>query len=319
MPDLTELDQFFLTSNQELLSTVNRLDKLIGSNHWLSVGTYKETLLKKQLRQVIPDRYSIDSGFLIASAQSGQLIRSTQTDILIWDSVNFSTLFRDTNFVIIPPEACKIMIEVKGALSVAELKKSLKNFDATINFCCIPLLQQFSIKKYIFAYDLSRTTFPIGTFKAIANAYGNNTNISSTQRLNYMKEWGWPRDNKPWPLLAIDGIFVLSDGFILRSDRMFTDNNIRFMFNSVSVKSKNESQVYSAFETELLSSLGRRSNGKQGLWYIDQAGLLSLRGQLRFKRSEPKSLMIFPKVKKNDLYKDIDPNIVFDEYADIQP
>ena len=51
MSDSSELNQFFTASNQELIATVNRLDKLIGCNHWLTVGTYKETLLKKTLRR----------------------------------------------------------------------------------------------------------------------------------------------------------------------------------------------------------------------------------------------------------------------------
>ena len=143
MADLSGLEEFFSTSNKELLSTVNRLDKLIGSNHWLSVGTYKETLLKKSLRKVVPGKYSIDSGFVVAANKEGKVIRSTQTDILIWDSANFSPLFRDENFVIILPEACKIMIEVKGVLSAKELKKSLSNFDSMIDFCFVPFLQQF--------------------------------------------------------------------------------------------------------------------------------------------------------------------------------
>jgi hypothetical protein len=310
MSDLTELDQFFSTSNKELLSTVNRLDKLIGNNHWLSVGTYKETLIKKSLRQVIPNKYSIDSGFVIAADKDGKIIRSTQTDILIWDSVNYSPLFRDTDFVIIPPEACKIMIEVKGVLSSSELKKSLENFDSMIDFCFVPLLQHYNIKKYIFAYDLKRMKFPNGIFNVITSAYENNTKISLNDRMDCMKKWGWPTDNKPWPLLAIDGIFILSDGLILRRDRAFTEG-VRFLFNSFSVRSKNESQVYSIFETEILSSLGNYSNGKQGLWYVDQAGLLSLRTQIKIKPSEPKSLMIFPRIKVEEMYKDIDQNIVF--------
>ncbi len=310
MANLSGLEEFFATSNKELLSTVNRLDKLIGGNHWLSVGTYKETLLKKSLRKVVPEKYSIDSGFIVAANTDGQVIRSTQTDILIWDSVNFSPLFRDENFVIIPPEACKIMIEVKGVLSATDLKKSLSNFDAMIDFCFVPFLRQFGIKKYIFAYDLKRVRFPIGLFKVITNAYEKSAMISLNERMDCMKKWSWPIDGYPWPLLAIDGIFILSDGVILRRNRGFKEG-VRFLFNSFSVKSKNESQVYSVFETEVLSSLGNHSNGKQGLWYMDQAGLLSLRTQIKIKPSEPKSLMIFPKINSEDMYEDIDQSVVF--------
>ena len=312
-PIESELDQFFATTNQELFATVNRLDKLIGSKHWLYVGTYKETLLKKSLRRVVPSRYSIDSGFIVAANQEGKVIRSTQTDILIWDSTNFSPLYRDDDFVLIPPEACKIMIEVKGVLTPVELKKTLTNFDASIDFCLTPLLQQFNIRKYVFSFDSRNIRFPETIFKSIASTYSDSPKLSIEERMNCMKSWGWPKDNLPWPLLAVDGIFVLTMGFVLRKERMF-DESVRFLFNSFSVRSKNESQVYSVFESEIISSLGQHSQGNQGLWYIDQAGLLSLRRQVRVKPSTPKSLMIFPKVKRESLHADIVVDQLFEEF-----
>jgi hypothetical protein len=51
---MNELDEFFQSSNKELSSTVKRLDKLIGDNHWLSVGMYKETLLKNHCKELSP-------------------------------------------------------------------------------------------------------------------------------------------------------------------------------------------------------------------------------------------------------------------------
>ena len=80
-----QLLHFFSTSNKELRSTVDRLDELLGKHHWLSVGTYKETLLKKTLCRVVPCKYSIDSGFVFGVNRDGNIIRSAQSDILIWD------------------------------------------------------------------------------------------------------------------------------------------------------------------------------------------------------------------------------------------
>jgi hypothetical protein len=154
--------------------------------------------------------------------------------------------------------------------------------------------------------------FPGMLFETISSSYYQIKKIPLQERMDCMKNWGWPDDGRPWPLLSIDGIFVLSDGFILKRDRLFKDG-VRFLFNSFSVKSKNESQVYSVFESEILSSLGKFSNGNQGLWYIDQAGLLSLRSQIKVKPSEPKNLMIFPKVAAEDLYKDLDAAKIYEK------
>lgn len=291
---------------------MSRLDKLIGSNHWLSVGTYKETLLKKALRRVVPQKYSIDSGFVVAADKDGRVIRSTQTDILIWDSANYSPLYRDDDFVLIPPEACKVMIEVKGVLTPDRLRKTLSNFDQMIDFGFTPSLLDFNIPKYLFAFEIGKVKYPDTIFRTIASTYNKSNKIDIDNRMSCYKDW-WPTESKPWPLLSIDGIFILSTGFILRRLRGF-DDEVRLLFHSFSVKSKNESQVYSVFESEVISSLGQFSQGKQGLWYSDQPGLFSLRSQIGIKPSQPKPLMIFPKVAKEKLYKDIPPEVLFDKF-----
>lgn len=312
MSDSSELNQFFTASNQELIATVNRLDKLIGCNHWLTVGTYKETLLKKTLRRAVPQRYSIDSGFVVAADQNGKVIRSTQTDILIWDSTNYSPLYRDEDFVLIPPEACRIMIEVKGILTRSELKNALNNFDSMLDFCFIPSLREFDIKKYIFAFNIKKMKFPEGLFKTIASSYSKSEKITLEERIDCLKEW-WPQEIMPWPLLAIDGVFILSSGFITQKVRGFKEG-VRFLFYSFSETSKNESQVYSIFESNVLSSLGQFSDIKSRNTPFGQSGLYSLHRQIPVKPLAPSSLMIFPKVMRENLHKDIDETLLFETF-----
>jgi hypothetical protein len=309
---MNELEGFFLSTNRELLATVNRLDELIGNRHWLSVGSYKETLLKKSLRNIVPKKYSIDSGFIIAANKNGDIIRSSQTDILIWDSTNYSPLFQDDGFVIIPPESCKIMIEVKGMLNRENIKKTIKNFDKIIDFRNIPFMQDYRIMKYLFAYDLDDIKFPEGIFSTINKAYTNCKYLSLEDRLKIM-QIGWPQDFSTWPLYRINGIFILSKGFITCSEQILGDDNLKLLFHAFSINAIDRTNVYSLFETEIISLLGRYSGGRQGSWYEDQPGLLSLRRQLKIQPSSPKSLMVLPKTDKKYFYKNFNMEEVFDE------
>jgi hypothetical protein len=307
---MEELDEFFLSTNKELIATVNRLDKLIGNKHWLTVGTYKETLLKKLLRRVIPDKYSINSGFIVAADYEGHIINSSQTDILIWDSCNYSPLFRDGDFVIIPPESCKIMIEVKGMLTKSEIKKTVYNFDRLINLRKIQFMQDYNISKYIFAYETKRLSYPGDIFNALSNAYENCEYLTLENRLKYMEE-GYPSEHSSWPLFKINGIFILTKGFINCSERIMKDDKLKLLFHSYSIKQNDMSNIYSFFETEVLSLLGPFSGGRQGSWYSDQPGLFSLRKQLRISPSLPKSVMILPETDSKYYNNDLKETMVY--------
>lgn len=45
---------FFSSYSNELKSRMKRLDTLIGHDHWLSVGNYKESILRQLVANVIP-------------------------------------------------------------------------------------------------------------------------------------------------------------------------------------------------------------------------------------------------------------------------
>jgi hypothetical protein len=204
------------------------------------------------------------------------------------------------------------MIEVKGMLNRKNMKKSIKNFDKIIAFRSVPFLQDFQIIKYIFAYDLDDIKFSDGIFSAINNIYTNCRYLPLEDRLKLMQK-GWPNDSSTWPLYKINGIFILSKGFILCSEQILKDDNLKLLFQSYSIEEQDISNVYSAFETEIISLLGKFSRGRQGSWYEDQPGLLSLRRQLKAQPSSPKSLMIIPKTNAEHWPGNFDIEMIFDE------
>ncbi|MDH4162759.1 MAG: hypothetical protein OEW15_08715 [Nitrospirota bacterium] len=141
---MTEID---LTGYSALIgesfsSKVDLLEKAIGSAHYPSLGGYKERLLANTLRDFLPKKYEVGTGFVLFPAENinpksrthfdphnqSAFNVSKQCDILVFDSSNVPAIFRDDDFVVVRPESVKAMIEVKGSLSITEVDATLESF-----------------------------------------------------------------------------------------------------------------------------------------------------------------------------------------------
>jgi len=156
---LDVLKRYSATYSAELTAQRARLDELIGEAHWLSVGTYKEALVRRLLREKAPKSTEVGTGFVLAQLEGKRLI-SKQIDVLVWDATNHSPIFRDGEFVIIPPEACRAAIEVKGRLGRSELVEALENLERVTTLA--RFVAQFGVARppfrAVFAFDIKRRT-----------------------------------------------------------------------------------------------------------------------------------------------------------------
>lgn len=303
-----EIKKFLSSFGDELESKVNRLDNIIGRDHWLSVGNYKESLLRNFLRSILPKRFEISTGFILSKNYQNKLLKSKQIDIIIWDSTNYSAIFRDGEFVIIPPEACKAVIEVKGKLTLSGIETTIKSFDYLSTFLGVEYNNGFNIGRYLFAFDIDKKIeFPVKIVKKIASSYRSIKTISFEDRRELTRKY-YVKNN-----FLFDGIYLLNHGFVLSEFRFSKNDNIYFLFRTFECEDNNTKYIYSVFETDLQKKLGSYSNGNSGLWYLDQPGLLSVKRVLNIKQTQPKSVMIIPEIEKDELYTDIDINTVFTE------
>ncbi|MDB5355479.1 MAG: hypothetical protein JWN24_1932 [Phycisphaerales bacterium] len=126
------LNDFSKSFTDEVAATLARIDGLIGDAHWPSVGSYKEGVIRRQLMEYIPGRYTVGTGFVMYLGEVPW--RSRQIDILIWDSHNYAPIFRDGPFVVIPPQALRVAIEVKSRLTGTVLRDALENLDSLTQF-----------------------------------------------------------------------------------------------------------------------------------------------------------------------------------------
>ncbi|MGB7374453.1 DUF6602 domain-containing protein [Pontixanthobacter sp.] len=107
---------YLATFTNELMARSRRIDLLVG--HAGTVGSYREELLLGLLHQLLPRRYEATTGFIEGCPR--------QLDIIIWDTENYTPLFREQNFVVVPLASVRAVVEVKTTLSNGALRKGME-------------------------------------------------------------------------------------------------------------------------------------------------------------------------------------------------
>lgn len=94
---------------KELLSKFGRLNELIG--HAPSIGTFHENIVSNYLKNFLPQRFSVKTGFVYNPTTKSA---SPQLDIIIIDeNVPSAYLFKDGDFVVVSPISVVCAIEIK--------------------------------------------------------------------------------------------------------------------------------------------------------------------------------------------------------------
>lgn len=105
-------------------SRLNAVQKIVTHNP--SRGTFAESLLCNVIAEFLPQRYAAATGFIMSRPQ-----RSKQVDIIIYDQMTESPVFRDGGFVVLTPGAAKLAVEVKSSLTGSakngEIEKAFNN------------------------------------------------------------------------------------------------------------------------------------------------------------------------------------------------
>jgi|GEM_PF-416316 len=105
-----DLIQYHKSVARELASTRDRVRNLIGSRHWLTDGEHKEVVLRKVLRNHVPENTRVGKGFVFLGSNT-----STQMDVLLSDRSR-PTLFKEEDLTIVTPDAVQGIIEVKTSI-----------------------------------------------------------------------------------------------------------------------------------------------------------------------------------------------------------
>lgn len=108
--------RFLQGITDEIIAQSNRIELLI--QHSQTKGNYRELLLRKVLQRYLPKKYSVVTGFVEGCKR--------QCDIIIYDSENFSPLFKEEELVVVPLKSVRALIEVKTELTSSSLRESLE-------------------------------------------------------------------------------------------------------------------------------------------------------------------------------------------------
>ena len=108
-------------------------------------GNFAELLLREVIAEFLPQRYAAATGFIMHRPQ-----RSSQVDIIIYDQLTDSPVFRDGGFVVLTPGTAKLVIEVKSVLTGAE-----KDGEIETAFNNIRSVKQVDpkVRGFVFGYD----------------------------------------------------------------------------------------------------------------------------------------------------------------------
>jgi hypothetical protein len=107
--------------SKELLSATDRIHYLIGNRHQPTKGSYREALLRRLLRRVLPDRFRVSTGFIYRWNEPP----TRQIDVLIWDAQQHSALLEEGDLAILTADAVAAIIEVKSTLTTSDLRDAL--------------------------------------------------------------------------------------------------------------------------------------------------------------------------------------------------
>lgn len=135
---------YFHSITLEFQALKDRVRHFIRAQHWLTDGEWKESVLRAVLRRHLPQNIGVGKGFVIT--KDGP---SSQIDILLFDRTK-PLLYQDGDLVIVTPDLCMGVIEVKTRLDPTKLRQAIQKLsdcrDYVSNFQCRPFVGLFSFE-----------------------------------------------------------------------------------------------------------------------------------------------------------------------------
>jgi len=138
---MTNFPNYLSLISESLSSRIELLSNILDDKHWPSIGTYKEKLLLNTIKQFLPEKFGITSGFVCfnsppiinrektpfsGGAFLSDYLISKQCDIIIYDRLNYPIIYNDDGFAIVWAQSVKVIIEVKSTLNFNNLSQILE-------------------------------------------------------------------------------------------------------------------------------------------------------------------------------------------------
>ncbi|WP_254509046.1 DUF6602 domain-containing protein [Anatilimnocola floriformis] len=97
------ISAFFDSQARVMLAQFNDINHLLGTDtDWTHPGTLCENLIKQSLRNLLPQRFAIDKGYVFGHSPRTKS-HCPEIDLLIHDCIDYSPIYRMQDFVIEQP------------------------------------------------------------------------------------------------------------------------------------------------------------------------------------------------------------------------
>lgn len=142
----TPIIEYSIGLAQEFQARMSRMSIFV-KDHNQSLGSSKETILRDFLSQHAPGSHHVSQGFIfdLVDPRPGYTV-SKQCDILIYNQVDFPSVYADGPIKVVYPDSVNMVIEVKTHFGKKETKDAFNNIIAAKQ-----LKQRFS--GVIFAFN----------------------------------------------------------------------------------------------------------------------------------------------------------------------
>lgn len=118
------VNKYYQRFTEMMLAEVESISAAIS--HSGEKGRNNEQVLARFLAKYLPQRFSVDTGHVVASDGT----KSSQTDIIIHDRINTPALFLGGASVLVPIETTYAVISVKTTLDKTELADAVRQIES---------------------------------------------------------------------------------------------------------------------------------------------------------------------------------------------
>lgn len=259
----------------EFEQKIHLLSKIIGYKHHLTVGEYKERLLRNHLKKYLPSKYKVGTGFVLfpnleSLREDAEFGVSNQIDILVYDDEKSPPLFIDEDLVVVRPESVISIIEVKGMLSNTDFKDTLDKFSnfadewikLSNTYGQLRYLQNIKINKplmYLFAWDRKPTEK--GNEVTIEHA------VKTIKKYNDDLYNKYPGHNLELAVPFLTNFFCYKDYFVGNKNEQQSNTLVK-VFMGIEGKFERESKEYDRTIFDITSGILNRVGASNILFDI---------------------------------------------------
>jgi len=186
--------------------------------HRYTLGVAREAILRGVLINQTPIPLQVGTGFI--AIPGPPLATSKQCDILVFDPSRRQPLYRQHEFVVIPPSAAKMIIEVRATMTTSAIRRKKKIVGLRTKprisglehvFAVANSALKFHAYLPVFGYGFDGPdfgTFVAALFRALGNDILNAPECFAVQNKNYvairiLHSVLSPRPNHPAPELYV--------------------------------------------------------------------------------------------------------------------